>query len=72
MGIQSKITKVLEAKSNLVKDLQYELARVVKAHNDMLKVFEAKMADWNVPVAELGFRPLVVTVNTNSVPISIA
>ena len=60
------MSDILDGKTQLVKDLQYELARVVKAHNDMLRVYEAKMAEWNIPTEELGFRPLVVKINNGA------
>ena len=33
--------------------------QVSKAHNDLIRVYEAKLAEFGVPVEELGFRPLV-------------
>ncbi len=65
--ITSKVSEVLDTKTRLVKDLQYELARVVKAYNDMLHVYEAKMAEWNIPTDELGFRPLVVHIGSTTI-----
>jgi len=61
-SVTSRVSEILDTKSQLIKDLQYELARVIKAHNDMLRVYEAKMAEWNIPTDELGFRPLIVKV----------
>lgn len=58
----NRVSEILDSKSQLIKDLQYELARVVKAHNDMLRVYEAKMGEWNIPTDELGFRPLMVKI----------
>ncbi|PIN88790.1 hypothetical protein AB205_0221330 [Aquarana catesbeiana] len=49
---------VLDTKNNAIKDLQYELARVSKAHNDLLRTYEAKMRAFGIPVDELGFKPM--------------
>jgi hypothetical protein len=65
--ITTKVSEVLDTKARLIKDLQYELARVIKAYNDMLHVYEAKMADWNIPTDELGFRPLIVQIGGTTI-----
>ncbi|KXS21885.1 hypothetical protein M427DRAFT_281219 [Gonapodya prolifera JEL478] len=50
----------LEGKNAIVRDLQFELARVTKAHNDLLRTFEATLTEHNVPLDELGLRPLTL------------
>ncbi len=42
--------------------MQYELARVCKAHNDLLRTYEAKLAQYGIPVEEMGFKPLESTI----------
>ncbi|XP_062923550.1 dynein regulatory complex subunit 4 isoform X2 [Mobula hypostoma] len=49
---------VLDSKNNVIKDLQYELARVCKAHNDLLRTYESKLTAFGIPLEELGFKPL--------------
>uniref|UniRef100_UPI00398E5D9F dynein regulatory complex subunit 4 n=1 Tax=Pristiophorus japonicus TaxID=55135 RepID=UPI00398E5D9F len=56
--ITRKLEDVLDSKNNVIKDLQYELARVCKAHNDLLRTYEAKLVAFGIPVDELGFKPL--------------
>ncbi|KAG8541762.1 hypothetical protein GDO81_028289 [Engystomops pustulosus] len=56
--VTRKLEDVLDTKNNAIKDLQYELARVCKAHNDLLRTYEAKMKAFGIPVEELGFKPL--------------
>lgn len=56
--VTRKLEDVLDSKNNAIKDLQYELARVSKAHNDLLRTYEAKMRAFGIPVDELGFKPL--------------
>lgn len=60
--VTRKLEDVLDSKNSAIKDLQYELARVCKAHNDLLGTFEAKMSQYGIPIEELGFKPLETTV----------
>ena len=61
--VTRKLDEVLDSKNQLIKALQYDVAKVSKAHNDLIRVYEAKLAEFGVPVEELGFRPLVTSVN---------
>jgi len=60
--VTRKLEDVLDAKNGTIKNLQYELARVCKAHNDLLRTYEAKLTAFGVPVNEVGFKPLESTV----------
>ena len=62
--VSKKLDDVLDAKNSAIKDLQYELARVTKAHNDVIRVYESKLTEFGIPVEELGFRPLVTKTST--------
>ena len=62
--VSKKLDDVLDAKNGAIKDLQYELARVTKAHNDVIRVYESKLTEFGIPVEELGFRPLVTSTGT--------
>lgn len=53
---------MLDSKNSAIKDLQYELARVCKAHNDLLRTYEAKLGQFGIPVEEMGFKPLESTI----------
>jgi hypothetical protein len=53
---------VLDSKNSAIKDLQYELARVCKAHNDLMRTYESKLTQFGVPTEELGFKALESTV----------
>lgn len=55
-----KLDEVLTGKNSAIKDLQYELARVCKAHNDVIKVYESKLNDHGIPAVDLGFKPLAM------------
>ncbi|XP_018618923.1 dynein regulatory complex subunit 4 isoform X3 [Scleropages formosus] len=56
--VTRKLEDVLDSKNIAIKDLQYEVARVCKAHNDLLRTCEAKLSSFGVSVEELGFKPL--------------
>lgn len=57
--VTKKLDEVLDSKNQLIRALQYDVAKVSKAHNDLIRVYEAKLAEFGVPVEELGFRPLI-------------
>merc|ERR1711917_163652 len=65
--VTRKLEDVLDAKNGAIKDLQYELARVCKAHNDLLRTYESKLSAFGVPVDELGFKPLESTVTGHEI-----
>lgn len=56
----------------LVQDLHYELARITKAHNDVIRVYESKLTEFGIPVEELGFRPLVTSTGTGPAGLVVA
>ncbi|XP_020844758.1 dynein regulatory complex subunit 4 isoform X3 [Phascolarctos cinereus] len=60
--VSRKLEDVLESKNSLIKDLQYELARVCKAHNDLLRTYEAKLVAFGIPLDNIGFKPLETVV----------
>ncbi|MEW5316708.1 MAG: hypothetical protein WDW38_008060 [Sanguina aurantia] len=62
--INSRLEEVLDNKNQVIKALQYDVAKVSKAHNDLIRVYEAKLSEFGIPVEELGFRPLVTNTST--------
>ncbi|KAL5466688.1 hypothetical protein EMCRGX_G030832 [Ephydatia muelleri] len=60
--VTRKLEDVLDSKNSAIRDLQYELARVCKAHNDLIRTYEAKITAFGIPTEELGFKPLQSTV----------
>ncbi|XP_010006731.1 PREDICTED: growth arrest-specific protein 8 [Chaetura pelagica] len=58
--VSDKLKDVLDSKNATVKDLQRELARVCKAHNDLLQTMEAKLTAFGIPLDNLGFKPLEI------------
>ncbi|KAI9090804.1 growth-arrest-specific micro-tubule binding-domain-containing protein [Phlyctochytrium arcticum] len=67
-GLTRRLEEVLDAKNRQVKELQYDLAKVTKAHNDMIRTYEAKLTEFSIPIEELGFKPLVISTRTASNP----
>ena len=57
-AVTRKLEDVLNSKNSAIKDLQYELARVAKAHNDVIGTYEAKLAEFGIRSEELGFTPM--------------
>ncbi|XP_040471361.1 dynein regulatory complex subunit 4 isoform X2 [Falco naumanni] len=57
--VSHKLEDMLNSKNSTIKDLQFQLARACKAHNDMLQTFEAKLTAFGIPLDNLGFKPLV-------------
>lgn len=61
-----RLEEVMDRKNGTIRGLQYDLSKVCKAHNDLIRVYEAKLSDFGIPAEELGFRPLII--NTTSGP----
>ena len=56
---------VLGHKNGVIKGLQADLAKVSKAHNDLINVYEARLAEYGIPPEDLGFRPLLTKTSNN-------
>ncbi|XP_028812807.1 dynein regulatory complex subunit 4 [Denticeps clupeoides] len=56
------LQETLETKNTTIKNLQYELARACKAHNDLLRTYEEKLNSFGIPTAQLGFKPLELSI----------
>ena len=54
--VTRKLEDVLDSKNQAIKDLQLELARLAKSHQDVVGACEGKMKDFGIPVDQLGFR----------------
>ena len=52
---------VLDAKNTAIRDLQFELARACKTHNDAVRTYEGKLQELGVPLEELGFTPALLS-----------
>ena len=56
-NVNRKVEDVIEGKNQEVRDNQQELERVVRAHNDAIRAYLGKVAEYGIPMEELGFRP---------------
>jgi hypothetical protein len=72
----NELTSTLEEvdlmKSETINQLEEELRRIKETHANMIKTYEAKLAEFGIPVEEMGFEPLlpvneVKTVNNNMI-----
>jgi len=45
----------------MIAELQNQLQQIRRAHTHMVKAYEGKLAEFVIPVEELGFDPLVPT-----------
>ena len=61
--VELQISKSLEdvenAKNEQIAAFQAELKKIREAHSNMVKTYEGKLAEFGIPVEELGFDPLV-------------
>lgn len=62
--MNQKLEEVLTNKNSIIRALQYDVAKVSKAHNDLIRVYEAKLAEYGIPAEQLGFRPLITSTST--------
>merc|ERR1711988_1719764 len=62
--VTNKLDDLLEEKNKAIQDLQFEIARVIKGHNDLIRTYEAKLAEYGIPKQELGFESLKTETTT--------
>ena len=54
--IFNEVDDLLRAKNAVIDNLEYELAKATKAHNDLIMVYKAKLSNSGVPNDELDFE----------------
>jgi chromosome segregation ATPase len=67
-NVTKKLDDVLTAKNEQIKELKYETAKVTKAHNDLVRVYEDKLRALGIPDNELGLEPLIAMDPSQSGP----
>lgn len=60
-NVTKKLDDVLSSKNDQISELKYEIAKVQKAHDDLVRVYEHKLVELGVPQEELGLEPLIGT-----------
>lgn len=58
-NVTKKLDDVLSSKHDQITELKYEIAKVQKAHDDLVRVYESKLAELGVPKDQLGLEPLI-------------
>jgi hypothetical protein len=58
-GISQKLDQVIMYKNDIVGQLQEEVEKIKESHRTMVRTYESKLAEYGVPVQELGFTPAV-------------
>jgi hypothetical protein len=56
--VGQRLDQLLDERNRVIRDLRYNVARVTKAHNDAMRVYETKLREMGVAVEETGFVPL--------------
>lgn len=63
-NVTRKLDDVLTSKNEQIKELQYEIAKVTKAHNDLVRVMEGKMKTFGIPEDERNVKTLLGATST--------
>ncbi len=66
--VTKHVDEMLEQKNQFIKDLQFELAKITRAHNDVVRISEAKLVEYGIPVEELGLKLLRTTASASATP----
>ncbi len=51
-AVHRKLNDLMEDKNRAIREYQFELARVTKLHNDALRTFQARLAEYSIPAEE--------------------
>lgn len=62
--IKNKVKDSIEGKNQTIKNLKYSIHHATKAYNDAIRVYEAKLVQFGIPVEELGFQVLQTMTST--------
>ncbi len=57
--VGERLDALLDERNHMIRDLQYSVSRVTKAHNDAMRVYESKLTELGVAVEETGLTPLL-------------
>lgn len=58
-NVTKKLDDVLSSKNDQLSELKYEIAKVQKAHDDLVRVYESKLRELGIPEDQLGLEPLI-------------
>lgn len=63
-NVTKKLDDVLTSKNEQIQELKYEIAKVQKAHDDLLRVYDTKLKEFGINPEELGLEPLIGATGT--------
>ena len=59
VNLNTTLEEVELMKGELINQLEDELKRIKEAHINMIKTYDAKLAEFGIPIEEMGFEPLI-------------
>jgi len=63
-NVTKKLDDVLTSKNEQIQELKYEIAKVQKAHDDLLRVYETKLKEFGISPEELGLEGIIGSMGT--------
>mmetsp|Transcript_9545 Transcript_9545/g.17411 ORF Transcript_9545/g.17411 Transcript_9545/m.17411 type:complete len:348 (-) Transcript_9545:199-1242(-) len=67
-SLTSKLDSELTGKTSELKELRYENSKLSKAHDDLVRVYEAKIRKFGIPETENGARTLIGSTQSTTAP----
>jgi len=61
--VNYRMEEVMDNKNNLIKDLQWEADKAIKAHNNLIQIYEAKLREYAISPEELGVKDIIPSKN---------
>jgi len=58
-NLNNTLDEIELMKGELINQLEEELKKIKEAHINMIKTYESKLAEFGIPVEEMGFEPLI-------------
>ncbi|XP_046748965.1 dynein regulatory complex subunit 4 [Diprion similis] len=58
LSVNQKLEELLNRKNTAIQDLQMELARVCKAHDNLLVTCQSKLQEYGIPESGISFQPM--------------
>jgi hypothetical protein len=59
VNLDTTLEEVELMKGEMINQLEEELKRIKETHINMIKTYDAKLAEFGIPVEEMGFEPLI-------------
>ena len=59
VNLNNTLEEIELMKGELINQLEEELKKIKESHINMIKTYESKLAEFGIPVEEMGFEPLI-------------